>query len=79
MCVPGLGVDSGVGVATRVEPTEAWPLTLPDELRSLTLCLDVSFAGRGTSTPPETLQEGRWESSDQLMHYTVFRKIPRLP
>jgi hypothetical protein len=74
MCVPGLGIGSGVGVATRVAPTEAQLLKLPDEPRSLILCLDVSFSGQGTSTPPETLQVGCCENSDQLMHYREFGK-----
>jgi hypothetical protein len=65
MCIPGLGVGSGVGVAIRVAPTEARPLTLPDETRSLILCLDLSFTGWGTSMPPETFHVGCWESSDQ--------------
>jgi hypothetical protein len=59
MCAPGAGVGNGVGVGAGVVFTDAWPLPLPADPNSSRLCRDVSLAARGTSTPPETFQEGR--------------------
>ena len=60
LIIPRTGVGSGVdGGAGGVVSEEAWPHSVPTELRLSKLCRGVSVAERGASVLPEAIHIGR--------------------